>query len=269
MKNLTSVINRIIGRVERLLASPWFNPLQTIYLNLRSLPLKDAIKIPIYVYGNIKIHSLSGKIRFECPIKPGLVKLGYPAYGICLNPTRTNIKNMGEIVFQGEAKFCNGVSIYVMEGLLKIGDRCLLAENVKIACEKLIEIGTGTRISHESQIIDTNSHFLMDVYNKTVMSQKGSIIIGEWCWIANRCTVQKGTILPNNIIVTSNSLLNKQYIDLDDCSIVGGTPAKKIKVGVRRVFKKESELALKKFFNINGDGSLYKETKLSVEQFCN
>ena len=269
MKNLKIVINRIIGRVERMFASPWFNPFQTIYLNLRSLPLKDAIKMPIYVYGNIKIHSLSGKIRFECPIIPGLVKLGYPAYGICLNSTRTNIKNMGEIVFLGEAKFCNGISIYVMDGVLKIGDRCLFAENVKIACEKLIEIGTGSRISHESQIIDTNSHFLMDVCKKTVKSQKGRIVIGEWCWIGNRCTIQKGTILPNNTIVTSNSLLNKQYIDLDDYSIVGGIPAKKIKDGIRRVFKLESELALKKFFKKNGEDCVYEVNELSVEQFCN
>jgi acetyltransferase-like isoleucine patch superfamily enzyme len=47
----------------------------------------------------------------------------------------------------------------------------------------------------------------------------------------------KGTITPNNTIIASNSLLNKNYIETPPYSVLAGTPAKLVKSGVKRIFE--------------------------------
>lgn len=262
-----ALLNRVLGRIERFWAAPWLNVIKTLYVNLRCLPFLQAIKLPIYVYGNVKLHSLNGKVLFECPITRGLVKIGYPGFGIAINCTRTNFKNMGTIIFKGEAQLCNGVTIYVMDGVLKFGNHSILGENVRVACENYIDIGDGSRIAHESQIIDSNFHFIMDVSQKRIVSQKGEIIIGKWCWVGNRTTIQKATVLPDYSIVTSNSLLNKDYSEFPKYAIYGGMPAKFIKAGSRRVFNVETEIILKKYFSVKENREYIYEGNIVDEFF--
>ena len=75
------------------------------------------------------------------------------------------------------------------------------------------------------------------------------IIIGNNCWIGNRTTINPGTIIPDFTIVTSNSLVNKDYSDIDPYTLIGGLPCKVIKSGIVRVWdrKIEHDYKLKEF----------------------
>lgn len=47
---LSKINNRYgLGALELCLASNWFNPFATIYLNLRSFPFTQAFKFPVWV----------------------------------------------------------------------------------------------------------------------------------------------------------------------------------------------------------------------------
>lgn len=48
-------------RIERFFYLNWFNPLMTLYFNLRLLPLRKAIRLPIFVYGWPRVLSLYGR----------------------------------------------------------------------------------------------------------------------------------------------------------------------------------------------------------------
>lgn len=60
-----------------------------LYFNLKSMPLKSAIKLPILVSYRTKFKCLSGKIKFSSPIRFGMVKIGFSGgknsnlYAIC------------------------------------------------------------------------------------------------------------------------------------------------------------------------------------------
>ena len=43
------------GFLERSFYSNWFNPFLTLWLNLRSFPLYQAYRFPIFVYGRPRI----------------------------------------------------------------------------------------------------------------------------------------------------------------------------------------------------------------------
>lgn len=73
----TSIITRVLGSIEARMSQPWFNPLRTVYFNFRTLPFRQAIKFPVYIYGRVRFFMLNGRVRFEnTPIKRGMVKIG-------------------------------------------------------------------------------------------------------------------------------------------------------------------------------------------------
>lgn len=47
----------------------------SFWFNLHYLPLKQAIKIPIFIYSPIYV-SKSGNIKIESPIRKGMIHLG-------------------------------------------------------------------------------------------------------------------------------------------------------------------------------------------------
>lgn len=62
--------------------------LKTIYFNLKYLPFKQAVKLPILVSNKVYLKSLLGKIIIECPISTGLIQIGYGEVGIFDNKNR-------------------------------------------------------------------------------------------------------------------------------------------------------------------------------------
>jgi len=231
---------------------------KSIYLNLRCLPFRQALKLPIHIYGKNKIFSLAGKCYINAPIKYGMIRLGAARKEIALSSVKTYIRINGNIIFNGCFDLNSGGELNIKSGCLEIGDRVLIGEKVKILCTNKIIIGTGCRIAFESQIIDTNFHYVIDTETRTIDRCFGEISIGKYCWIASRCTVFKGTILPNDTIVASNSVLSKDYSAvIQPYSLIGGIPAKFIKSGIRRVFNHQSQVLLVNYFRENIDKEDY------------
>lgn len=267
--SLKQFVNKVFGRIEHLLTAPRLRVLKTIYVNYRSLPFTQAIHLPIYVYGKVKIHSLKGTMEIKGPIKKGMIKIGMPTFGPVIDYFGSFLLNDGKIIFEGEVIICNNCTISVYNGAtLVLKNKAYFAEKVRVVCSNYIEIGEGTRIIHESQLMDTNFHYIIDLTKDIATYPKGEIVIGKWSWISNRTTIQKGTILPDYTIVGSNSLLNKNYSDIPPFSLLGGMPAKLIKTGLRRVFNIESEKMLNNWFLENGEDAKYKYIGKDIDAFC-
>lgn len=100
---LSKINNRYgLGALELCLASNWFNPFATIYLNLRSFPFTQAFKFPVWVYGQPRLYSLNGNMLIEGKVKSGMIKF---------NKTNLAPNNMGvqsEIINKGKS-FSRGV----------------------------------------------------------------------------------------------------------------------------------------------------------------
>lgn len=53
------------------------NIIKTISFNVRVFPIKEALKLPVWLYGRTKIiHIHKRCVVFNCPIKPGLLRVG-------------------------------------------------------------------------------------------------------------------------------------------------------------------------------------------------
>ena len=154
------------------------------------------------------------------------------------NSTIINLRKGGELYINGITEIGIGTYLYIGEkGKVILGNKVRIGAYSKLYCEKEIIIGDEVGISWESQIFDTNFHFMENMENKQIFERDTPIKIGSYNWFGNRVNIMKGTQTPDHCIIASNSLCNKDYTSLPPYSLIAGAPAKFIKQGIRRLFE--------------------------------
>lgn len=246
-------------RIDRLLSRPKLNLFKTLYFNFRTMPFRDAVKLPVFFYGRVQFYALDGNVEFDgTPVKRGMVKIGRNVDAFCGAKKCAMILLSGgsRIVFHGPCTLNMDCSIRMVSGgTLLLGAYTFLGKEVKIVCENRIVVGEYTRIAFECQLIDTTFHYMHNQTTQEIKRKDGEIVIGAYNWIGNRTSVMKGVCTPDHTVATSMSLLNKDYTKQYDGKslMLAGTPAKVIATGVRRVFSHESEARIREFFRSNPD----------------
>lgn len=227
-----------MNTLKKILQHNW---IAILYFNFKMLPFKQAIRLPFDFYYKIRFQCLKGKIYINPNVKlyRGIIKIGgrgsemFPH-----NPTIINLCKGGEIYLNGIAEIGIGTYVYVGEkGKLILGNRVRIGAINKLYCLKEINISNEVDISWESQIFDTNFHFMENIENKQILEKDTPIKIGSYNWFGNRVNIMKGTQIPDHCIIASNSLCNKDYTNCPPFSLIAGSPAKFVKQGIRRLFE--------------------------------
>ena len=92
-----------------------------------------------------------------------------------------------------------------------------------------ITIGEDCMLSSEIRISATDSHSIVDKNNGYRLNYSKDIVIGNHVWIGARSTILKGVTINEGAIIGASSLVTKNVLAN---TIVGGVPAKLIKVGI-------------------------------------
>lgn len=244
------------------LNQPWIRFIKTIYLNFKLLPWNIAVKLPIYLYGPVNLYWLKGKIEIKSnKIYRGMIKLGrnYEYFNGSDGSSFIYMSPKSTIIFNGPCAIGNNYKIRVeTNAILEFGEYNFFGSSIKFICTDKIKIGHYTRCAYESQIIDTNSHFVYNEKNNKVARKKGSIEIGDFNWIGNRTTITKGTKTKEGTIVCANSTLNKDFTKLEENhQMLGGIPAKLITSGLKRIFSTKIDKQIEQYFSSNKDEEFY------------
>lgn len=247
-------MNRIKGVIKKLLHIIFkCNILKTLYLNFKMLPFNQAVKLPIWIYGKMTFRSLAGKIIIDSNnIYSGMIRVGKNDWYIATSRPQTIWTINGTLKFKGNINILHGGYILVSrKGVLEIGSKgTLLGSDCKIICFDNIVIGDNVRIAWEIQMIDSSFHYVetLDVEDSAKPLTK-PIRIGDFCWIGNRTTISKGTVLPDYTIVASNSLVNKNYLSIGSYNLLTGVPAISKAQNLKRVFDAKLEKQYDEKFN--------------------
>lgn len=207
----------------------WFNPFATLYINFRCFPLRQAIHLPLWMYGHPSIYGLSGKMLIEgCKVRTGLVRFNITTPGApSFMSAQSEIGVRGSIVFHGKCNIGCGTKIYVGDnGVLSIGGDTKITDFVNVGCFHGIYIGERTKIAHRCQLLDSNYHYLANMQKRIVLPWEKEIRIGMGVWVCNSTTITGGAVIPNYCVVASNSLVGKDFSDASDGTLIGGIPAK-------------------------------------------
>lgn len=203
---------------------------KSIIFNLRFLPLRQAVKLPIWVSFRTKLKKTnkSGRILINGRITTGMIRFGLTGSGTALY-TPSIIENNGTLVFNGRVYFGGGCQICTVKpsSVIEIGDGTRFMGDSHIVSAKKITIGSNCAISWETQIMDTDFHEIYRQDNK--INEDKEINIGNHVWIASHVLVMKGSQIGDNIVIASGSMINTSCECDTSNSIITGLPFKIIK----------------------------------------
>lgn len=223
------------------------NITKTLYINFRKLPFKQAIKLPIFVYGKLKIKCLKGKIIIRAPIKTGLIQIGFNMDGVPLSMLPVQLYICGKVIFYGYAIISKGTTLYV-QGEMSIGNCCTIGSGCFVKSIHKIILNDNVQITYGCTLFDCDMHYVKNIETGVVKNNRTSIIIGKNCWINAGTIVAKGVVLPDYSITARNSYLNKDYSEYGTNLFLVGSPAKPLKSRVQRIFSTIEEQRLKRKF---------------------
>lgn len=131
--------------------------------------------------------------------------------------------------------------VFKFGGKITIGNDSYIGYGSNIRSGQLISIGNNVLISHNVNIIDTNSHEIdhlerAESFKKYLLngmpSDKGNVLTGEiiiedYVWISYGVAILKNIKIGKGAIIASNSVITK---DVPAFSMVAGNPAKVVKI---------------------------------------
>ena len=192
-----------------------------IYLNLKLLPFRQAVRLPIFIY-KPKFGQLSGGVILDMPkdeIKPGIIRLGEPQVNLYPN-TGCMIDLRGTIKFRGMCNIGNNSFISVGEsGEIEFGKDFVCYSSLKMACYSSIKFGDHVLVGWDCLFIDSDFHALT-LPDGSKAKGYSPIVVGNEVWFGTGCKVLKRTIVPNQCVVAANTVLASK-IEAPERSVIG------------------------------------------------
>ena len=194
--------------------------LKSLRFSLHYFPFREALRLPVLVARGCRIIKLKGTVKAECPVRTGLIRLGYSSLGT-LDPkyNRTLWEVSGLIVLKGVAGFGKGSRISV-GGELTLGDGFNVTGGCTIICKHKIDIGADCLFSWDTLIMDTDFHPIYDEDGR-VVNEDRPVHIGDKVWIGCRSTVLKGAVIPDGSVIAAASTITRKLPE-PSC-VYGGT----------------------------------------------
>lgn len=242
------------------------NIIATLHFNIKAFGLRKGLRLPVIIYGSIKIKSI-GVIRFNCPIKRGLVVIG-TNHDTVVAPY-TLINNTGVIELHGRL-FLNYGSILSNEGVIVFHGNNIVGNQSNINIRQRLDVGFNTIFGFENHISDHDYHYMVDVNTHKVYPNCAPISLGRYNWYGSNCFIKKGTVTSDYLTVASPySMLSKDYTSLSSHSVLAGCPARLVKQGVRRICNYPTEKMIRNYFHQHPNAEFFQfDTKADLDNVC-
>ena len=188
-------------RFEKIISIP-----KSLYFCLKSLPIKDAIRIPVLISWRTKLKSVKGIVAFTTPPQFAMVRIGFGGAGTAEH-IPCSIENNGTLILGEHVNFGGGCQICTVnsQSILEVGMCTSFMGEDHVVAKKHISIGEDCLISWAVQVIDTDLH---DIFSEGVLiNPDKEIFIGNHVWLCSNVSVLKGSIIPNNNIIASGALI--------------------------------------------------------------
>lgn len=197
---------------------------KTVYFNFRVLPIKQAIRLPIFISFSTKLlHMRKGCIILDKSIqnKPFSVVIGFNGTEV-VPPQKSMISlKSGNLIFKGTCHIAEGCIIDIDGGVLTLGKQFSANRNFWISCNKSITFGDEAMLGWNITFFDATGH---KIFKSGIEKEAYKpILIGNHVWIGSESHILKGAIVPDDSIVAYGSIVTKNFNEPH--SIYGGSTA--------------------------------------------
>lgn len=200
---------------------------KTILFNFRIFPFLKAIKLPIFITNSVNCKDVyRGCIEIQGKTKMFMIFIGVggsKAIESKKGMIHISKKQNSKIIFKGNAKFSEGIVLYVNKGNLTIGNNFSSNKNCFIASDNNMKFGDDILLGWNVNIRDSDGHEI--IYNTPNAKIKDSkVSIGNHVWICANTDILKGTKIGDDCVVAYRSCV--LGLETFSNSLIGGYPAK-------------------------------------------
>ena len=205
---------------------------KTVYFNFRSLPFRQAIRLPLLVSPKVALYDTRGKVTILGPIRPAMILIGFGELGAFDHRrSRAVWEVFGHVIFDGPVRLSNGFKLSVAKsGTVTFGTGNVGIPESQVICRESITFGKATGVGWDVLITDTDFHPLHPIEGEPGPSE-APVEIGDGCWIGARSTIVKGVRLPHDTVVAAGSVVARSVEEPN--TVVAGNPAKTVRTGVK------------------------------------
>ena len=199
----------------------------SLFFCLRYLPLKVAVKVPIYISPHVRIGKLKkNSIIFDCEPKRSMIVIGFNGTeGMNTQTSFISVNKDGKIIFNGYAIISRGVNIIADGGIISFGNHFFCNNNCRFWSNTKIIIGDDNMYGWSINFNTSNGHLIYE--NGVQKPMTGNIAIGNHVWICSYCNISKNIFIADGCVVSQNSLVVKKHYNKD--TLIGGNPARDLK----------------------------------------
>ncbi len=202
---------------------------KTLVFNLRYLPLRQALRLPVLVSHRVALVNLGGSVTVEGPLRPGTVLLGFGSNGAFdFRRSRSVWQVAGDVVFEGPARLGHGFKLST-QGDVTFGADFVLSAESQILCFERMRFGRGCLISFDVLIMDSNFHQIGGDGEETPVCQP--VTFGDRVWVGARATVLAGVELAGGVVVAAGAMVTGPEETAN--ALLAGNPARVVRTGVR------------------------------------
>lgn len=199
--------------------------IKTLRLNLHYFGINALFRPRIAVARNVKFGALKGTI--ECPNSLGCCNLGFfKNNGYPLKKGKTYFSNEGSLKITKHLCLGYGASMLIHEKAVVSIVNCSIGEFSIINISNGLIIGDKGKISWDVQIMDHDSHKILDMATNKAINDSKPIVLGDNVWLCSKSLVMKNAHIMENSILACGSFVSKP-IDEPNCLIVANEVKKR------------------------------------------
>lgn len=201
-----------------------YKKLNLLLIIIRFLYHKLFFNKKLILNSNVKINN----IRFIN--SKDFLEIGVNNTGFIHKSELTYLNLNGELKFASKYSIGRGCKIDISKGgKISIGSGGYINSYTKLIISHLLKIGDNCIISWNCQFLDEDFHEIQ--YDGKLEKETNGIVIGNNVWIGCNVKVYKGTVIADNCVISSDSVV-KGVFDKKNC-LIGGYPAKVLKENIK------------------------------------
>lgn len=200
------------------------NFIKSVYFNLRYLPFKQAVYLPIWITTNFKVMKLKrGQIILDHPYRRNFFlgdcgSLGLQQFkgGVYLDEGATLKLHAMCVIGQGSVLRCD------KNATMELGRNFYCNKNCYLRSTKDIIFGDDCSLGWNVQINTDDGHAVR--HNEIETKRQGSIIVGNHVWITSNAIITKEVQIADGCVIAQGAVVTKSLPVSK--SLYGGVPAK-------------------------------------------
>lgn len=218
----------MIKQIKKILSCRENSFFKTVYYNVKYLPLKRAIKLPMIIAKSTRIRG-HGSILLD---SDDTIYIGQKTLNWTDEKKEYTLIYLegGGISFKGNCYIGLGSKFEIKQhGYLVIGENVTFTGKANVICSKKMVFGDDCLISWNTLFMDSDGHTILGGDSGKNINKP--IIIGQHVWIGCNVTVLKGTNIANGTVIASNSVIKGSF--KEENTIIAGKKARQVREKIK------------------------------------